>query len=140
MQKARNGLRLNRDRHTWTCTTQDLCDTLEIQSVLEAFAARLAAQRGVRSAQIALAAVRGRDGGDRWRIRGSLGCLLDQYANMSRRFHWLMVELAECSVLHRHIGDEFVSPYPFVGARALTQARVERSGNSCCSSRISIAR
>ena len=44
---------------------------------------------------------------------------------MSRRFHQLVVELAQCSMLHRQVGDEFVSPYPFVAARALTQDRAE---------------
>src|SRR3954449_12112122 len=126
MQKARNGLPPSGLTHMDLVRPQDLCDTLEIQSVLEAFAARLAAQRGVTSAQ-----------SDRLRqyvaameeIAVAFGTvsseLLDQYVNMSRRFHQLMVELAECSVLQRQVGDEFVSPYPFVIARTVTQARIE---------------
>src|SRR3954449_364745 len=91
MQKARNGLPPSGLTHMDLVRPQDLCDTLEIQSVLEAFAARLAAQRGVTSAQ-----------SDRLRqyvaameeIAVAFGTvsseLLDQYVNMSRRFHQLM--------------------------------------------------
>jgi len=105
---------------------QDLCDTLEIQSALEALAARLAAQRGISSAQSALlrqyvAAME--------EIASAFGTvssqLLDQYASMSRRFHQLVFDLAESSVLQRQVADEFVSPYPFVIARTVTQARIE---------------
>jgi len=104
----------------------DLSDTLEIQNALQAFAVRRAAQRGVSAAQIALlrqytAAME--------EIAGAFGGLsaaaLEQYAQMSWRFHWLVVELAQCSMLNRHVADEFVSPFPFVGAQALTQERVE---------------
>ena len=104
----------------------DLSDTLEIQNALEAFAVRRAAQRGVSSAQIALLR---QYTASMEEIAGAFGGLsaaaLEQYADMSRRFHWLVVELAQCSMLNRHVADEFVSPFPFVGAQALTQERVE---------------
>ena len=79
-------------------------------------------------------------------IAGAFGTLsselLDQYVNLSRCFHQLVFELAECSVLRWQVGDDFVSPYPFVLARAVTQARAEALSleSSCSLSRISIAR
>ena len=104
----------------------DLYDTLEIQSALQALAARLAAQRGISSAQSALL---GQYVAAMEEIASTFGTvsseLLDQYANMSRPFHQLVFDLAECSVLQRQVADEFVSPYPFVIARAVTQARAE---------------
>ena len=104
----------------------DLGDTLEIQSALEAFAARLAAQRGISAAQSALlrqyvAAMEEIASG----FESLSSELLDRYVSISRRFHQLVFELAECSVLQRQVGDEFVSPHPFALARAVTQARAE---------------
>ena len=104
----------------------DLCDRLEIQSALEAFAVRLAAQRGISSAQSSLlqqyvAAMEEIASA----FETSSSKLLDQYVTMSRRFHQLVFELAECSVLQRQVGDEFVSPHPSALARAVTQARAE---------------
>ena len=101
-------------------------DTLEIQSALEAFAARRAAQRGISAAQRALlqqyvAAMEEIASG----FESLSSELLDRYVSMSRRFHQLVFELAECAVLQRQVGDEFVSLYPFVLARAVTQARAE---------------
>jgi GntR family transcriptional regulator of vanillate catabolism len=105
---------------------RDLADTLEIQNALEAFAARRAAQRGVSSAQTALLRQYTASMEEIAVAFGGLSAdALEQYAEMSRRFHRLMVELAQCSMLNWHVADEFVSPFPFVGAQALTQARVE---------------
>src|SRR4051794_33579035 len=104
----------------------DLFDALEIQSALEAFAARLAAQRGISSAQSALlrqyVAVMEE-------IAVAFGTfspeLLDRYATISGRFHHLVFELSECTVLQRQVANEFVSPYPLVFAHTVTQARAE---------------
>src|SRR5689334_12574056 len=104
----------------------DLGDTLEIQSALEAFAARRAAQRGISAAQRAIlqqhvAAMEEIASG----FESLSSELLDRYVSMSRRFHQLVFELAECAVLQRQVGDKFVSLYPFVLAPAVTQARAE---------------
>src|SRR3954463_5436350 len=97
----------------------DLCDTLQIQGALEAFAARLAAQRGISAAQSALlqqyvAAMEEIASG----FESLSSELLDRYVSISRRFHQFVFELAECSVLQRQVGDEFVSPHRFALARA----------------------
>jgi len=104
----------------------DLCDTLQIQSALEAFAARLAAQRGISSAQSALlrqyvAAME--------EIASAFESvsseLLGRYVTISQRFHQFVFELADCSVLRRQVGDELVSPHPVIFAGVMTQARAE---------------
>ena len=109
---------------------RDLSDALEIQSTLEAYAARLAAQRGLGSAQSALL---GQHVAAMEEIAVAIGTLsadlLEQYADISQRFHRLVFELAHCSVLQRHVADEFVCPFPFVDARALTQANAQALRN-----------
>ena len=109
---------------------RDLSDTLEIQSALEAFAARLAARRGISSAQRALlrqyvAAME--------EIAVAFGTLstdfLRQYVELSRRFHLLVFELAQCSILQRHLAEDFISQFAFVDLRATTQARVDALRN-----------
>src|SRR4051812_30433775 len=104
----------------------DLCDTLEIQSALEAFAARLAAQRGISSAQSALLRqyVAAMDE-IASAFESASSELLGRYVTISQRFHQFVFELADCSVLRRQVGDELVSPHPVILARGLTQARAE---------------
>src|SRR3954453_621982 len=91
----------------------DLSDTLEIQDALEAFAARLAAQRGVSSAQIALLR---QYTASMEEIAGAFGSLsadaLEQYAQMSWRFHRLVVELAQCSMLNPARRRRVCQPLP----------------------------
>jgi GntR family transcriptional regulator of vanillate catabolism len=110
--------------------TWDLLDALEIQSALEAFAARLAAQRGISAAQGALLRQYMATIEDIALAVGTLPLkLLDRYADTSRRFHELLFELSESSVLVRHVADDFVSPYPFFAAQTLTRARAEALRN-----------
>jgi GntR family transcriptional regulator of vanillate catabolism len=105
---------------------KDLCDTLQIQSALEGYAARLAAQRGISSAQSALLQQVVAAMAEIASAFESLPSeLLDRYVTLSRRFHQLVFELAQCSVLQRQVGDEFVSLYSLVLAQAATQARAE---------------
>jgi GntR family transcriptional regulator, vanillate catabolism transcriptional regulator len=106
--------------------TRDFLDALEIQSALEAFAARLAAQRGINAAQGALLRHYVATMEDIALAFGTLSIeLLDRYADTSRRFHELLFRLADSSVLARHVADEFVSPYPFFAAHVLTRARAK---------------
>ena len=105
---------------------QDLIDAHAIQSALEAFAVRLAAQRGVSSAQSALLIQYVSAMEETAAALGTLSAdLFGRYVAVSRRFHLLMFDLAACSVLRRHLDDGWVSPHPFFGARSLTQDRIE---------------
>jgi len=106
--------------------TRDLLDALAIQSALEAFAARLAARRGISAAQGAL--LRHYVGAmeEAALSFGSLSLeILDRYADTSRRFHELMFRLAASPVLTRHVAEDFVSPYPLFAAQTATQPRAE---------------
>jgi len=87
-----------------TARPNDLADTLEIQNALEAFAARLAAQRGVSSAQTSLLRQYTVSMEEIAVAFGSFSVdALEQYAEMSRRFHRMVVGLAQCSMLDRHV-------------------------------------
>lgn len=105
---------------------QDLIDAHEIQSALEAFAARLTARRGVSSAQSALLIRYVVSMEETAATFGALSAdLLGRYVDMSRRFHRLMFELAECPVLQRHLDEGWIGPYSVFVTRSLTRDRID---------------
>ena len=109
---------------------KDFSDTLEIQSALEAFAARLAAQRGISSAQRVLLQQYVASMEETAVAFGAWSMdFLDRYADTSRRFHLLVFELAQCSILQRHVAEDFVNQFAFVDRLALTQAHVDALRN-----------
>jgi DNA-binding GntR family transcriptional regulator len=91
---------------------RDFSHTLEIQGALEAFAARLAAQHGINSAQRVLLQ---QYVASMEEIAVAFGAwsmdFLDRYADMSRRFHLLVFELAQSSILQRHVAEDFVNQF-----------------------------
>ena len=105
---------------------RDFSHTLEIQGALEAFAARLAAQHGINSAQRVLLQ---QYVASMEEIAVAFGAwsmdFLDRYADMSQRFHLLVFELAQSSILQRHVAEDFVNQFAFVDRHALTQAHVD---------------
>lgn len=110
-----------------TVSSKEASDAVKIQSALEGFAARLAAQRGIGSAQmealreyiismekIAIAYVVISED------------VITQYAKLNSRFHELIFSLAKSSSLNRHIVGGLHDIFRFADIHAPMKANFGR--------------
>src|SRR3954462_11418853 len=96
-----------------TVNSREASDAIEIRSALEGFAAHLAAQRGIASAQTALLRQYVASMEKIAVAYGSLSTdMLAQYAKLNAGFHAMLFELAQSAVL---ILAEGVSPKSHTG-------------------------
>jgi GntR family transcriptional regulator, vanillate catabolism transcriptional regulator len=109
-----------------TVNSREASDAIEIRSALEGFAARLAAQRGIASAQTALLRQYVASMEKIAVAYGSLSTdMLAQYAKLNASFHAMLFELAQCPALNRQLAGEFQGSLALIDVRAVVKAGSE---------------
>jgi len=103
--------------------SREFLETLEVQSVLEGVAARLAIEQGVsenhlRSIRVCLSAV------DRLKQSAMSVFVFAEYVRLNASFHTLILQLAPCSAFFRQLDGEPVTPFKLPDMLPLVQTNL----------------